>query len=375
MFKSVKRKKLYFFLCALLSICIVTAGSLATYDLQSVNIPLEVKEPIEILDYPSDFSLFPGETTEFDIAIHNMASVIYSLAIDFALNNTDYQSKYVTFSNETYTAIPGTQIFTAWLRVSTDAPAGDFLLMAKVTREGKKTSEPQTPFPSNSSSPSSTLLGAGARWAAREGKSALYINSKDNWEAHHSIDGADWGPWSSYDEMEKTRTTIANTLKQQGFEVTFAGDVPAVLNGYDLVVFEALWAVEPEHAVLVREYLANGGGVVVLAGVPCYFSVYCKDRWPYLLGGMNLTSFKDWFGATSYVNTGGSANVVYDNPFGTQFLVSDMLFFTESRSAAAVSGLEDDSEIVATWSSSWGPMVFAFTHEFGEGRVYYQAHW
>ena len=383
MFDSRKRKRLRLFLCAVLLVCVVTSGNLVIYALQSASIPLEVKEPIEILECPSELRLFPGETKEFNIIIQNLAYVNYSLSLDFTLNNTEYQSEYVSFSNETYTINFGTQILTAWLAVSTDAPPGIFLLEVTITREGEQTNEPLVPSPSPSSIPLSypsessalTLLGAGARWVGKEGESALFINSKDNWEAHHLTDGVDWGPWSTSDEMEEWRIGIASVLEQQGFEVAFAGDVPDTLSGYDLVVFEALWAIEPKHVPLVRDYLSNGGGVVVLAGAPCYFSVYCKDRWPYRFGGMNLTSFKDWFGASSYVNTGGSANVTFNDPFGTGISTSELLFSTESHSAAAVTGLEDDAKVVAIWNSSWGPLVFAFTHKFGEGRVYYQAHW
>ena len=213
------------------------------------------------------------------------------------------------------------------------------------------------------------LFGGGARWASPEGRSALYINNKDNWEAHHLTDGVDWGPWFSEVTMDKWRAAVAATLEQTGFEVTFKGDVPEDLSGYDLVVFEALWAVEPQHVALVRDYLSDGGGVVMWDGVPCYFAAYCKDRWPYLVGGTNLSSFQDWFGAQAFLNTCGDARLVVDNPFGTELGVNEIVY-TGFGSEKAIGMLSEDSQVIAFWESG---SVFAFTHEYGEGRVYYQA--
>jgi hypothetical protein len=376
MFESVKKWSVFrvFLVIALLLSTVFVAG-FAAYALQTVSIPLEVKEPLEILDYPSGFSLYPGENVTFEITVQNLASMAYFVEFDFRLNDTEYQARYVTFSNHNYSIMPGTQKLTAWLTIASTAPAANLILTIDRETDTPSPSPTPSPTPSNQSELdlSVKLLGAGARWAAGNGTKALYINNKDNWEAHHLTDGADWGrPWFTEELMDHWRTEISTTLEQRGFEVTFKGDVPENLSGYDLVVFEALWAVEPKHVPLVREYLANGGGVVVLDGVPTQFSVYCKDRWPYLLGGTNLASLKDWLGAASFVNTGGYANVVYENPFGTQISTSDLLFLTEGESASAVTGLDNDAKVVARWSSG---ATFAFTHEFGEGRVYYQAHW
>ena len=71
--------------------------------------------------------------------------------------------------------------------------------------------------------------------------------------------------------MNTIRTRITAALEYAGFEVTYAADVPEDLSMYDLVVFEAEWAVEPQHVPLVRDYLANGGGVVVYGATPPFF--------------------------------------------------------------------------------------------------------
>jgi len=337
------------------------AVPLLAYVWPSVTIPFEVKEPLEILSYPSGFSLFPGETIEFDITLQNHASINYSVMFDYRLDNSYYQANYVRFSDEAYNVTPGTQTLNAWLFVEPNAPPTQASLTIDLLRI-----KPITP-----TAPASlVLLGNGARWAAGNGSSALYINWKDNWLAHHLTDGTDWGPWPSESAMDNWRLSISQTLQQCGFKVTFMGDIPESLSGYDLVVICAYWAVEPQHESLVRDYLSNGGGVVIMAGVPCYFVVSCKDMWSYRFGGSNLNPIQDWFGCRYYVNAGGYANVVVDNPFGTALLTGDTLLFTESRSWAAVTSLNNITRVIAEWGSG---TVFAFTHEYGQGRVYYQA--
>jgi len=100
----------------------------AYYAWQTLTIQLEVKEPLEILSYPQQLSLYPGETREFNVTIRNHASVNYSVILDFSLDNITYQSSYVTFSNEIYTVIPGQQNLTAWLAVESYAPATNVML-------------------------------------------------------------------------------------------------------------------------------------------------------------------------------------------------------------------------------------------------------
>jgi hypothetical protein len=383
-------------LCLLaLAVSTTSIGVIAGYVLQSESIPLEIKEPIEILGCPSGFSLFPGETEEFSVTVQNAASINYSVALECCLNDTEYQAKYVIFSNETYTINSGKQILAAWLTVSSDATPGNFLVTISLTRRNlapeaqpTPTSSP-SPLPELSLSPSLLLLGSGAKWAANDsGGSALFINWKDNWAAHHLTDGADWGPWCSEEASDNSRLLISQTLQQAGFEVNFASDIPQNLSGYNLVFVEAYYAAEPEHNALLRDYLANGGGVVIVGGVPCYFSVYCKDMWPYLLGGMDLTSLQDWFGCRYYVNTGGTARAAVNNPFSTTILTSDTLVTVQGYSAAAVSTPSNSTQVIALWDQVefWDQVdlldqgalwdqraIFAFTHEYGQGRVYYQA--
>jgi hypothetical protein len=375
---------------------ILSVGMIAGYFPSSDSIPLEVKEPLEISSYPMAFSLFPGETTDFNVTIQNLASVNYTVTLDFSLNDTAYQTQYVTFSSETYTVTPGEQNLAAWLKVAPEAPTGNFLLTITALRQGQKTPTPQqspepTPEPS-SESPTETylrplleLLGSGARWAARNGTSALFISWLDTYEAHHLTDGAQWGPWSEEEDMSKWRQDILEALELKGFNTQTAGDIPQNLSNYDLVLIQAYWAVEPKHVTLLKDYIANGGSVVIIAGVPCYLNVECKDWWP---GGSMLP---DWLGGGYYANAGGTIVATVDNPFGTPFLTGETLLYANSSSCAAVSSPTNNGQIIAGWNPGYYTftddfeqeyindynqgLAFAFTHEYGQGRVYYQAAW
>jgi hypothetical protein len=238
----------------------------------------------------------------------------------------------------------------------------------------RKTNAP-TPSPSPTPDlekplvPSLQLLRGGARWAAPNGTTALYINYKDTWSAHHITDGADWGPWFSMATMDTWRSSTTSVLEQAGFAITFAGDIPETLEDYDLVVIEAVWAVEPKHASLIEDYLSNGGGVVILRSVPCYLSVYCKTHWPGA-PGTNLSSIQDWFGGGIFQNQFGQANLVVDNPFGTDLARGDVVYTGCVGNEKSITSLSSSVRVVAMWEGS--NYAFAFTHEYGSGRLYYQ---
>jgi hypothetical protein len=359
-------------LLAILLIVVLSTGIFAGYAFQTVSIPLEVKEPIAILDYPSGFSLYPGETVNFDFTVQNLASVTYSIEFDFRLNDTEYQAKYVTFSNYNCSVSPGTQKLTAWLTIAPTAPPAN--LTVTINRKTDTESSPShIPTPSSNVSLTSALklLGGGAKWAARNGTRALYVNWKDNWVNHHLTSGIGWPHWYE-SEIDNWTSTVFSALDQAGFQVTLAGDIPETLNGYDLVVIHAWYAVEPRYAPLVKNYLANGGGVVLLSAVPCFFSVYCKDSWPSAVGGNNLTSIKEWFGASVFTNVAGIARLAVDKPFGTDFAYGDTVYMGVHASEKAVTSLNSNARIIAAWEGS-SNCVFAFIYEYGKGRLYYQA--
>jgi hypothetical protein len=127
--ESVKRwRRLRIFLITILLTSTVTLGGFVAYAFQSVSIPLEVKEPLEIQEYPYGFSIYPGETVTFDFTVENLASVTYFAEFDFLLNDTDYQTEYVTFSNHNYNIPPGTQKLSAWLTITLTAPPANLII-------------------------------------------------------------------------------------------------------------------------------------------------------------------------------------------------------------------------------------------------------
>lgn len=210
------------------------------------------------------------------------------------------------------------------------------------------------------------LLDGGVRWASRNGSSVLFINWKDNWIAHHLTDGINWGPWPSESFMDGSRLAVAYVLGESGFDVQFAGDIPENLSSYDLVILEAYFAVEPRHAPIIQDYLNNGGGVVILQGAAPHLAVYSKC-WRTT---NNISSIQKWFGASVYENTGGHAFVTVDKPLGTSLLTGDTLVKDIGYSCAAITLLHTDAQKLAQWQTE---ETFAFAHEYGQGRIYYQA--
>jgi len=345
----------------LLLVTVTSVGVLAAYAWQPVDIPVEVKEPIEILDYPSALSLFPGETAEFNITVQNLASVTYFVEFDFHLNDTNYQANYVTFSNQNYTIVPGKQNLVATMTILPNAPPASLLLT--INRKEDTESSPE-PAPTSQLQPSLELIAGAAKWAAPEGRTALYVNWKDNWDLHHLTDGANWD-WFPESSMENWRSSITNALELSGFKVTLAGEIPNNLNDYDLAVIFAYYAVEPRHEPFIRQYIFNGGSVILLAATQCYLTTFSKS----LSVPTDFASIQEWLGARTYVNAGTIAKTIANNPFGTSISTNTTLF-TGVPSHAGVINLDSGSQTIALWNSG---AVFSFTHEYGKGRVYYQA--
>ena len=115
----------------------------------------------------------------------------------------------------------------------------------------------------------------------------------------------------------------------------------------------------------------------MFAAAPCYLTVNSKTLSTYYTGfegssGSHFENIQEWFGCRGYANGGGNATPVFDNPFGTELSKKDALFTEKPGhfSYAGVTSLNDDSQLIALWSTG---LVYAFTHEYGDGRVYYQS--
>ena len=349
----------------ILLVSIISFSGFVVYAMQSVSIPLEVKEPLEIIDYPTGFSLYAGETTNFEFTVENHASVTIFQEFDFTLNDTDYQSKYVTFSKHNYSILPGINKLQAWLTISPNAALASFI----ITINKKIFTPTSTPTPTLNTNitlnPTLELLAGGTKWAAQEGKTVLYINWLDNRITSDSPTGSNLEK-KSEKTLSGWRTSIISALEQTNLEVTPAGNLPENLTKYDVVVIFAYYAVEPQYEPLIKEYIKNGGGVVLIAGTPCYLAAYSKS----LSCTTNLQKIKEWFGAGTYVNAGGNSRVAFDNPFGSNLSTNEILY-TSAPNDASVGSLSSNAKPIAYLDSG---QVFAFTYEYGLGRVYYQAH-
>ena len=135
--RKVKVGKYFVPLWLIVVVLISGIGASTYYVWQTLNIQVEVKEPLEIVSYPSQLSLYPGETREFNVTVRNHASVNYTVFFDFSLDNETYQDNYVTFSNEIYIVKPGQQDLTAWLSVVSNAPPTNASLTVDFKRIGE----------------------------------------------------------------------------------------------------------------------------------------------------------------------------------------------------------------------------------------------
>jgi len=130
--KAMNKKKAHL---ALALIAVFVAGAIAGYVWHSLTIPFKVKEPLEVIEYPTLLELYAGENKTFTINITNHASdVNYLVTLAFSLNDTEYQTSYVTFSDTSYTAVPGLNTLEAWVKVAHDAPTAELELRVDFSR-------------------------------------------------------------------------------------------------------------------------------------------------------------------------------------------------------------------------------------------------
>ncbi|HXX88289.1 MAG TPA: hypothetical protein VEH86_07600 [Candidatus Acidoferrum sp.] len=208
-------------------------------------------------------------------------------------------------------------------------------------------------------SSSETLLGAGAKWAANGGTKAAYVDFYDNLVAHPEL--GDPSPLLS------VKNEVLSVLEGEGFTVDTFADIPANLSQYSLVYLEAYFACEPSLAPAIENYTFNGGGVVVWSGAETYLAHYSKS----MNNQVDLSGIASWFGASYFVNTGGAAYVSVTNPLGTSLNMGDPLVAGLGYSCAGITSMSADSQIVAVWDDG---STFAFTHEYGQGRMYWQSY-
>jgi len=106
-----------------------------TYMWATRTTTLIVEEPLSITSFPDVFNTHPGENKTLDITIENTASIDYSVTLNFVLNDTAYQQTYLTFSNTTYTIVPGSNNIAAWCEIAKKAPPVQLSLTVEFNRE------------------------------------------------------------------------------------------------------------------------------------------------------------------------------------------------------------------------------------------------
>jgi hypothetical protein len=215
------------------------------------------------------------------------------------------------------------------------------------------------PASSNTLSRSEVLFGGGALWAASGGTSAACVDSYDNLLAFPN-------PYMNANLCLQWKNEVVSVLEGEGFTVDTFATIPTNLSQYNLLYLEAYFACEPANEPAIRSYVSNGGGVVLHGGSICYLVYYSKT----MNIGQNLSSVADWFGGSHYVNTGGNAYVAVANPLGTSLNLGDQIDTLPGPSKAAITSMSADSQVVAWYDDG---STFSFTHEYGQGRVYWQA--
>jgi hypothetical protein len=107
----------------------------ATYMWATRTVNVSVEESLTVTNFPSTFHTHPGQNQTLDITIENIASVTYTVTLAFTLNDTTYQTQYVTCSSNTYTIGPGTNQITAWMIIDQQAPPANVQLTVQFHRE------------------------------------------------------------------------------------------------------------------------------------------------------------------------------------------------------------------------------------------------
>lgn len=166
---------------------------------------------------------------------------------------------------------------------------------------------------------------------------------------------------------------LYNALINEGFTVTISDIIPPTMEEYDLVVvasYAAAWQITADY---MKDYVANGGGTVILSGVPASFP-YSYIPHSLSQGYFDISYISAWFGTPYYRNVAVSqALISMENPFGTDLQIGDQIGYSNAWGGAAVAiSPSADTQILAEWTSYPG-YASAFTHSYLDGRVFYQA--
>ena len=149
---------------------------------------------------------------------------------------------------------------------------------------------------------------------------------------------------------------------EAGFNPIVKKEIPSTMTQYKFVNIASYDACNATTRNYVENYVQNGGGVILMGGEP------------YIFGMSNIAH---WFGASSYGNVFGyevTASISASDPFNTGLspgtLILDAKPNAYMNGGATVYNLANDSHVIARYNNN---QVFAFYHEYQQGRVYYTA--
>jgi hypothetical protein len=160
---------------------------------------------------------------------------------------------------------------------------------------------------------------------------------------------------------------IDEMLIQNGFGIKHSSEILSDMSDYDLLILSSNEASDPEvypnAADYIRNFVQNGGGAIIMNGTPK----------PLAGNTDNLSTIADWFGAGWYGNDCGYAMVAIDHPFDTNLMVGDHVDYSVTGSCLADSAYGENLEtiIISKWATQG--RTHAFSHNFGNGRVFYYA--
>ncbi|MCR4440414.1 MAG: cohesin domain-containing protein [bacterium] len=156
---------------------------------------------------------------------------------------------------------------------------------------------------------------------------------------------------------------VLTALTQLGFTTDVATTIPSDLSSYILVICEDYGACNTTTADYIKNYVASGGGAILMGGTPC---VFCG-------GGYDISYISSWFGTSRYSNVGVSyAKVEIDNPLRTSLRRNDILAYCGGWGGAAVRNVASDATILAMWDYDSGN-IFSFVRSYQKGSVAFWA--
>jgi hypothetical protein len=181
---------------------------------------------------------------------------------------------------------------------------------------------------------------------------------------------------------EEDHEEILEVIRKAGFDVTLASSDKVDceeeeiekalkdLKDYRLVMVLRYDVCYQGLAEALGEFVKAGGGVIIFSGVPTFLSH--EEPGETVQGIREIDEdIAEWFGASRYANSRGTALIEKDNPFGLKFEEEDEIDEAGPGAAAIPeSHLEDEAEIIGVWESGH---IWAFTYTYGKGRVYYQS--